>query len=334
MKDNKKPILDKSRRAPKRDIDGVFLLDKPSGISSALALTKVRGIYRANKGGHTGSLDPLASGLLPICLGQAAKFSSYFLEGSKKYLATGKLGIVTATGDAEGEVIQTNKVTDECSKVDEVIKTFIGTITQVPPIYSAIKVDGRPLYKYARSGKEVEVPKRQVEIFYIKLIEKTEDTFTIEVYCSKGTYIRTLVEDIGQALGCGAHVTMLRRIEVDGLPKGTMHNLDYIQELADKREDFTDFTELDSLLIPIDKAMSYLPFIEIPYNKAVLLCQGQRQGKLENCKFVGCSLDYTDTIQIKTDGMFIGVGHIQKGVLISDRMMSDPLHTNLGLYKD
>ena len=334
MKDNKKTIPDKSRRAPKRDIDGIFLLDKPSGISSALALTKVRGIYRANKGGHTGSLDPLASGLLPICLGQAAKFSSYFLEGSKKYLATGKLGIVTATGDAEGEVIQTNKVTDECSKVDEVIKTFIGTITQVPPIYSAIKVDGRPLYKYARSGKEVEVPKRQVEIFYIKLIEKTEDTFTIEVYCSKGTYIRTLVEDIGQALGCGAHVTMLRRIEVDGLPKGTMHNLDYIQELADKREDFTDFTELDSLLIPIDKAMSYLPFIEIPYNKAVLLCQGQRQGKLENCKFVGCSLDYTDTIQIKTDGMFIGVGHIQKGVLISDRMMSDPLHTNLGLYKD
>ncbi len=327
MKDNKKPILDKSRRAPKRDIDGVFLLDKPSGISSALALTKVRGIYRANKGGHTGSLDPLG-------LGQAAKFSSYFLEGSKKYLATGKLGIVTATGDAEGEVIQTNKVTDECSKVDEVIKTFIGTITQVPPIYSAIKVDGRPLYKYARSVKDVEVPKRHVVIFYIKLIEKTEDTFTIEVYCSKGTYIRTLVEDIGQALGCGAHVTMLRRIEVDGLPKGTMHNLDYIQELADKREDFTDFTELDSLLIPIDKAMSYLPFIEIPYNKAVLLCQGQRQGKLENCKFVGCSLDYTDTIQIKTDGMFIGVGHIQKGVLISDRMMSDPLHTNLGLYKD
>ena len=328
------PVIDKSRRAPKRDIDGVFLLDKPSGISSALALTKVRGIYRANKGGHTGSLDPLASGLLPICLGQAAKFSSYFLEGSKKYLATGKLGVITDSGDADGNIIQENPVTNEIEGIDEAISRFIGTITQVPPMYSAIKVDGRPLYKYARAGKTVEVPKREVQIFYIKLIDKTTDTFTIEVYCSKGTYIRTLVEDIGQALGCGAHVTMLRRIEVDGLPKGTMHNLDYIQELADKREDFTDFTELDSLLIPIDKAMSYLPFIEIPYNKAVLLCQGQRQGKLENCKFVGCSLDYTDTIQIKTDGMFIGVGHIQKGVLISDRMMSDPLHTNLGLYKD
>lgn len=334
MKDNNKQIPDKSRRAPKRDIDGVFLLDKPSGISSALALTKVRGIYRANKGGHTGSLDPLASGLLPICLGQAAKFSSYFLEGSKKYIATGKLGVVTATGDAEGEIIQTNKVTDECSRLEGSISKFIGTITQVPPMYSAIKVDGRPLYKYARSGKEVEVPKRQVEIFYIKLLDKTDDTFTIEVYCSKGTYIRTLVEDIGQDLGCGAHVTMLRRIEVDGLPKGTMHTLEYIQKLADDREDFTDFTELDSLLIPIDKAMSYLPSIDIPYEKAVLLCQGQRQGKLENCRFEGCTLDYTDTIQIKTDGMFIGVGHIQKGVLISDRMMSDPLHTNLGLYKD
>ena len=236
------PVIDKSRRAPKRDIDGVFLLDKPSGISSALALTKVRGIYRANKGGHTGSLDPLASGLLPICLGQAAKFSSYFLEGSKKYLATGKLGVITDSGDADGNIIQENPVTNEIEGIDEAISRFIGTITQVPPMYSAIKVDGRPLYKYARAGKTVEVPKREVQIFYIKLIDKTADTFTIEVYCSKGTYIRTLVEDIGQALGCGAHVTMLRRIEVDGLPKGTMHTLEDIQKLADNREDFTDFT--------------------------------------------------------------------------------------------
>lgn len=326
-------IPDKSRRAPKRDVDGIFLLDKPSGISSALALTKVRGIYRAMKGGHTGSLDPLASGLLPICLGQAAKFSSYFLEGSKKYIARGKLGVVTSTGDAEGEVVQTNPLNDEISRIEDVIPGFIGTITQVPPVYSAIKVDGRPLYKYARSGKEVLVPKRQVQIFYINLIEKTHDSFTIEVYCSKGTYIRTLVEDIGQALGCGAHVTMLRRIEVDGLPKGTMHTLEQIQKLADEREDFTDFSELDSFLIPIDKAMNYLPSIDIPYEKAVLLCQGQRQSGLESCKFEGCTIEYSQTIQIRTEGLFLGVGHIQKGVLISDRMMSDPLHTNKGLYK-
>src|SRR5574344_2207006 len=127
---------DKPVRAPKRDVDGVFLLDKPSGISSTLALMKVRGIYRANKGGHTGSLDPLASGLLPICLGQAAKFSTYFLEGSKKYLATGKLGIVTATGDAEGEVIQTNPVSNEIDNIEQAIEKFVGKITQVPPIRS------------------------------------------------------------------------------------------------------------------------------------------------------------------------------------------------------
>lgn len=326
-------IPDKSRRAPKRDIDGVFLLDKPTGISSALALTKVRGIFRANKAGHTGSLDPLASGLLPVCLGQAAKFSSYFLEGSKKYIATGKLGIVTDSGDAEGNVVEELEIGDALSKLDEAINRFVGDITQVPPIYSAIKVDGRPLYKYARAGKTVEVPSREVTVFYIKLLDKTEDSFTIEVYCSKGTYIRTLVYDIGAELGCGAHVTMLRRIEVDGLPKGEMHTLESLQQLADRREDFTDFTEMDSLLIPIDEAMNYLPRIDIPYEMAVLLCQGQRQDNLSECTFTGCDIEYRYTIQIRTNDMFIGVGHIQNGTLISDRMMSDPLHTNKGLYK-
>ena len=326
-------IPDKSRRAPKRDIDGVFLLDKPTGISSALALTKVRGIFRANKAGHTGSLDPLASGLLPVCLGQAAKFSSYFLEGSKKYIATGRLGIVTDSGDAEGNVVEEHEIGAALSKLDEAINRFVGDITQVPPIYSAIKVDGRPLYKYARAGKSVEVPSREVTVFYIKLLDKTEDSFTIEVYCSKGTYIRTLVSDIGAELGCGAHVTMLRRIEVDGLPKGEMHTLENLQQLADKREDFTDFKEMDSLLIPIDEAMNYLPRIDIPYDMAVLLCQGQRQDNLSECTFTDCDLEYKDTIQIRTNDMFIGVGHIQNGTLISDRMMSDPLHTNKGLYK-
>lgn len=326
-------IPDKSRRAPKRDIDGVFLLDKPTGISSALALTKVRGIFRANKAGHTGSLDPLASGLLPVCLGQAAKFSSYFLEGSKKYIATGRLGIVTDSGDAEGNVVEEHEIGDALSKLDEAINRFVGDITQVPPIYSAIKVDGRPLYKYARAGKSVEVPSREVTVFYIKLLDKTEDSFTIEVYCSKGTYIRTLVSDIGAELGCGAHVTMLRRIEVDGLPKGEMHTLEKLQQLADKREDFTDFKEMDSLLIPIDEAMNYLPRIDIPYDMAVLLCQGQRQDNLSECTFTDCDLEYKDTIQIRTNDMFIGVGHIHNGTLISDRMMSDPLHTNKGLYK-
>ena len=332
MTENNK-VTDKSRRAPKRDVDGVFLLDKDATLSSALALTKVRGIYRANKGGHTGSLDPLASGLLPICLGQAAKFSSFFLEGYKKYVATGKLGIVTASGDADGEIVERHEVTDEVSHVEEAIEKFTGKIIQVPPVYSAIKVNGRPLYKYARKGQEVEVPKREVEIFYIKLLDKTSDSFTVEVYCSKGTYIRTLIADIGSELGCGAYVTMLRRIEVDGLPKGVMHTLDELQTMADSREDYTDFTKMDKLLIPIDEALNYLPRINIPYDMAVALCQGQRQSDLGRCTFENCNIDFEGTMQIRTDSLFIGVGHIQKGVLISDRMMSDPLRTNKGLYK-
>ena len=330
---DKKTVVDKSKRAPKRDIDGIFLLDKPAGISSALALTKVRGIYRANKAGHTGSLDPLASGLLPICLGQAAKFSSYFLDGAKKYIATGKLGIVTESGDVEGNVIEQNEIGDAVEHIEDAINNFIGKITQIPPIYSAIKVNGRPLYKYARAGKKVDVPSREVNIYYIKLIDKTIDTFTIEVYCSKGTYIRTLVADIGSELGCGAHVTMLRRIEIDGIPENIMYSLESLQNLSDSREDYTDFSKMDKLLIPIDVAMSYLPSIDIPYDMAVLLCQGQRQSDLSRCKFKDCSSDFKDTVQILSDGKFLGVGHIQKGVLISDRMMSDPLHTNKGLYK-
>ncbi len=329
-----KIIPDKSRRAPKRDIDGIFLLDKPLSISSAQALCKVRGIYRANKAGHTGSLDPLASGLLPICLGQAAKFSSYFLDGAKKYVATGKLGIVTDSADAEGKVIETREVGDAVSRLEEVIKGFEGTITQIPPLYSAIKVDGRPLYKYARAGRSVEVPSREVQIFYIKLIEKTVDTFTIEVYCSKGTYIRTLVADIGQELGCGAHVSMLRRIEIDGIPEGKMYTLEELQEIADSREDYKDFTYMDSLLIPIEKAMDYLPSITISHEMAVRLCQGMPQRSLESCTFRDCDINYDKTVQIRCDGLFLGVGHIKDGILISDRMMSDPLHTNKGLYKN
>ncbi|MGN0901972.1 MAG: hypothetical protein ACI4M9_01685, partial [Succinivibrio sp.] len=173
---------------------------------------------------------------------------------------------------------------------------------------------------------------REVEIFSIDLLSLDEDSFTIEVYCSKGTYIRTLVADIGEELGCGAHVTMLRRIEVDGLPKGTMHTMEFLQELADKREDITDFSELDKYLIPIDKAMSYLPLVEIPKDMAVTLCQGMRQTDLNRCTIPDTIKD-DEVFQIRTDGLFIGVGHIHKGVLISDRMMSDPLHTNKGLYR-
>ena len=314
-------------------MDGIIVVNKPKGITSRDVVNKVCKLLNTKKIGHTGTLDPITTGVLVLCVGKATKLVEVLTSNDKEYIATGKLGIATSTGDAEGEVIATSPVTNEIERIDEAINSFIGEITQVPPMYSAIKVNGRPLYKYARAGHDVEVPSRVVQIIYIKLLDKTQDTFTIEVYCSKGTYIRTLVEDIGNYLGCGAHVTALRRIEVDGLPKGTMHTLESIQVLADKREDFTDFTELDALLIPIDKVIAYLPCIEIPEEKATLLTMGKRQKVDEACTFTNCNVNYESTVQIRTNGMFIGVGHLQKGVLISDRMMSVHLHANKGLYK-
>ncbi|MBO6258146.1 MAG: tRNA pseudouridine(55) synthase TruB [Succinivibrio sp.] len=316
-------------RLPKREVSGIVLLDKPYGLSSSAALTRVRGIYRALKGGHTGALDPLASGLLPICLGQSAKFSSFFLEGRKKYQATGKLGIVTSTADAEGEVISRREIGNATDRLEDTVKSFIGRITQVPPLYSAVKVGGKPLYKYARQGRgdKVEIPSREVEIYDIRVLSVTADSFSVEVYCSKGTYIRTLIADIGEALGCGAYVTMLRRIAVQGLPEGQMVCLDQLQEICDSREDLQDFSTLDALLYPIDKAMSYLPAIHLPYDLAEPFTHGVRQGpNLAQDYFDNCDDTFAGPVQIRCDGRFLGVGHLQKGVLIPDRMMSNPFN--------
>ena len=264
------PVIDKSRRAPKRDIDGVFLLDKPSGISSALALTKVRGIYRANKGGHTGSLDPLASGLLPICLGQAAKFSSYFLEGSKKYLATGKLGVITDSGDADGNIIQENPVTNEIEGIDEAISRFIGTITQVPPMYSAIKVNGRKLYQLAREGIEIERSPRDVYIRSIHIndmnLQDGEPSVTMTVSCSKGTYIRTLCHDIGEKLGCGACMKSLSRTRVGRFYIDDSFTINQIAALNLKGE-------LSSIVAPVDSMFDY-PRVQINKEYDKLLYNG------------------------------------------------------------
>ncbi len=318
-------------RVPRRAIDGVLLLDKPKGISSSLALTRVRGMYRAEKAGHTGALDPLASGLLPICLGEAAKFSTYFLEGRKRYLATGRLGIITTTADAEGEIVAQNEVGDALERLHTVIEQFKGKIIQIPPIYSAIKVSGRPLYKYARKGQDVEIPKREVEIYDLKLTEiqdGAEPSFSVEVYCSKGTYIRTLIADIGNALGCGAYVTMLRRIEVQGLPREMM-DIDKLQTLCDSREDASDFSVLDKLLLPISKVMAWLPSISLPKEYALKLHQGMRLR--EDLDFATFSLDkatYKGPWQVLAEGEFIGVVKIEHGFIIAERMMSHPCGWN------
>lgn len=316
---------------PKRNVSGILLLDKPEGISSSGALVKARGIYRALKGGHTGSLDPLASGLLPICLGEAAKFSSYFLEGNKKYIATGLLGKTTTTCDREGEIVAERPIGNAFSRLNDTLQQFTGKITQVPPIYSAVKVDGKPLYKYARQGKDVEIPKREIEIYSIKLLATTEDSFTVEVYCSKGTYIRTLIADIGEALGCGAFVTMLRRTYVEGLPENSMISLEGLQNLADGRENPADFTELDKLLYPLELAVNNLPLISLPYNQAEPLTHGVRQ-KI-NLKNTVLPEKTDGPLQVRCKGIFIGVCELKDSILIPLRMMAPECLDSLRLKK-
>lgn len=313
----------------KRKINGIFLLDKPEGISSSSALVKCRAIFKAQKGGHTGALDPLASGLLPICLGEAAKFSSFFLEGNKRYLAQGTLGVVTTTGDREGDVVIERDIGNAMERLEETLEQFRGPITQVPPIYSAIKVDGKPLYKYARQGLEeqVEIPKREVVIHELKLIEKTANTFTVEVYCSKGTYIRTLIADIGEALGCGAYVTHLRRTFVEGLPEGEMTSLENLQKLANERNDKLDFSALDSKLISIADALDNLPRVDIPLSVAEPLSNGVRQGP----NFAGeilCQggIKPGDMVQVRYHDYFMGVCYFTPdNVLVPKRLMAPEL---------
>ncbi len=217
-------------RSTRQRIDGVVLLDKPSGMSSNAALQKVRWLYNAAKGGHTGTLDPLASGLLPLCLGEATKFSQMLLDADKTYVARLKLGIKTDSGDADGAVITTCCVAVDDADIDGVLPRFRGAISQVPPMYSALKRDGKPLYEYARAGLTLEREARNVVIHKLERGALEADEFEIEVACTKGTYIRTLAEDIGDALGCGAHLIALRRTRIgsfdirDAVPLGELES--------------------------------------------------------------------------------------------------------------
>jgi len=204
----------RTERPPRERVDGVVLLDKPSGLSSNAALQKVRRLYNAAKGGHTGTLDPLASGLLPLCLGEATKFSQTLLDADKAYIARVRLGETTDTGDAEGEVQLRRPVSVELAQIEAVLLRFSGEITQIPPMYSALKRDGKPLYEYARAGVTLERTPRQVRIHEISVSDFDGRDFDLSVACSKGTYIRTLAEDIGEALGCGAHLVALRRTRI------------------------------------------------------------------------------------------------------------------------
>ena len=260
-------------KIPRRHVDGILLLDKPVGWSSNQALQRVKYLYRAQKAGHTGSLDPLATGMLPLCFGQATKLSSFMLDADKTYRVTGRLGMRTATGDAEGECIYEASPEDVArvttARLADVLNQFRGEIEQVPPMYSALKHAGQRLYTLARRGIEVERKARAVRIDTLTLRTVALPEFTLEVECSKGTYIRTLVEDIGEALGCGAYVVSLRRTVIHGFPDNELVTLDDLERLADDRE------ALDQLLRPLDVALMHLPEVELDRDSSFYLCQGQ-----------------------------------------------------------
>ncbi|MGL5762902.1 MAG: tRNA pseudouridine(55) synthase TruB, partial [Plesiomonas shigelloides] len=201
-----------------RDVHGILLLDKPQGITSNDALQKVKRLYNANKAGHTGALDPLATGMLPICLGEATKFSQYLLDSDKRYRVIAKLGQRTDTSDSDGEVIQERPVQVTAEQLDEALTHFRGDLQQIPSMYSALKYEGKPLYEYARQGIEVPRESRPITVYELTLIRFEGDEVELEVHCSKGTYIRTIVDDLGERLGCGAHVIYLRRLVVATYP--------------------------------------------------------------------------------------------------------------------
>ncbi len=251
----------------KRNINGVLLLDKPLGFSSNQTLQKVKWLFQAAKAGHTGTLDPLATGLLPICLGEATKFAQYVTDANKTYVATIKLGATTTTGDAEGEVLTTAPVNVTQSQFAAACQQFIGEISQVPPMYSALKFEGRALYTYAREGVDIARQSRLIHISHISVDNFKADVAQITVVCSKGTYIRTLAEDIGATLGCGAHLIGLRRTETAGYLLSNAVTIEQLKSLTIETR--------DTLLLPVDSAIESLPKVILNADAAHFMMQGQ-----------------------------------------------------------
>ena len=255
----------------KRNVNGVVLLDKPVGLSSNTALQAVKRLYHARKAGHTGSLDPLASGMLPICLGEATKLSGVLLNADKCYRFSCRLGITTDTGDSEGKILSTRPVgTLDRAAVEEVLQRFIGEIQQVPPMYSALKHGGRRLYELARQGLQIERQPRKVTIHTLRLLSLEGDYLECQLRCSKGTYVRTLAEDLGEALGCGAHIVALRRTAVEPYDASQMVSLQTLQARAEQ-----GCSTLDAVLLPMDTAIRAWPAVHVRGDVACYLRLGQ-----------------------------------------------------------
>jgi len=298
-----------ARRNKGKNINGILLLDKPFGLSSNTALQKARYLLQAKKAGHTGSLDPLATGVLPICFGEASKVTPFLLDSNKSYTCTAQLGETTTTGDKEGDVLQTRKIKPFTpNELEAVLNNFRGDITQVPPMYSALKHNGQPLYKLARQGIEIKRKERAVTIFELDLLEQTADTITLHIKCSKGTYIRTLAQDIGEVLGCGAHLSMLRRTEVEPFDCKNLMTISDLENLIKEEKNPEDF------LLPIDSALPSHPSLTLQDDELKRIKCGLKVSRRD--------IPNTQIIRLyDKENTFIGIGRLSSDKQLTARRL-------------
>ncbi|MGJ0486511.1 MAG: tRNA pseudouridine(55) synthase TruB [Methylomicrobium sp.] len=284
-----------SKRNHRRNVHGILLLDKRLGVSSNQALQEVKRLLNAAKAGHTGSLDPLATGLLPLCFGEATKVSGMMLEDDKRYRVVIRLGVLTDTGDAEGAVLETKPVPEITRPMlDECLQRFTGEIDQVPPMYSALKLNGKKLYELAREGKTVERKARRITIYELKLLDFEGDRLALEVFCSKGTYIRSLAEDIGAHFGCGATVAELRRLQAGMFAIGEAFTIEQLGTM--------DVQQIEALLLKVDAPLQTMPAVEL---------QDLDAGKIRNGQAVTADPSRPGQVRLYHDGVFLGLGEMR-----------------------
>ena len=289
----------KQRRRKGRSISGIIVLDKAVGLSSNMALQEVKWLFEANKAGHTGSLDPLATGVLPLCLGEATKVSQFLLNSDKRYRARIKLGIRTDSADSEGEVIaECDEVNVSREQVEQALQSFKGETQQIPPMHSALKVDGVPLYKLAREGKTISREARNICVYELELTDFQGDEIELEITCSKGTYIRTIADDLGQNLGCGAHIIALRRLQAGAFTEADCVSTDALREVKEKH----GMDRLDQNLIPMDRAIEDLPEVNLPSIAASQFKNGQ--------SVLVRHLPEEGLVRLYEEEQFIGIGCI------------------------
>ncbi len=298
-----------ARRNKGKYVNGILLLDKPFGLSSNTALQKARYLFQAKKAGHTGSLDPLATGVLPLCFGEASKVTPFLLDSNKSYTCTAQLGETTTTGDKEGDTLQTREIKPFTAKeLEAVLDKFRGNITQVPPMFSALKHNGQPLYKLARQGIEIKRKERAVTIYELDLLEQTSDTLSLHIKCSKGTYIRTLAQDIGEALGSGAHLSMLRRTEVEPFDCKKIISIETLESLIKEGKN------LEALLLPIDSAL--------PSHPSLVLSDDELKRIKHGLKVSRRDLPNSQIIRLyDKENTFIGIGRLSSDLQLTARRL-------------